>query len=307
MGEAVKAEGRILKATGGFYYVQAAGRLVECRGRGLLRREGLSPAVGDFVTLLLSPDGTGTVTEIRPRKNELVRPPLANLDQMVVVISVSDPVPNLLVTDSYLSILEHKGIPALIAVSKADLGEEGGARALASLYEKAGYPVIIESCRTGEGIPEITALLAGRLSAFSGNSGVGKSSLLNAIDPRFAIDTGETSKKLGRGRHTTRHVEAFPLQNGGLIADTPGFSSIDLLQMSDLHAQELAGCFREFAPHLGGCRFADCAHIREAGCAVLAALRRGEIAPTRHRSYEQLYKQLKDVREWERKTRGANV
>ena len=294
--------GRIVKATGGFYYVQTKAALVECRGRGLLRKEGVSPVVGDMVTLRLSPEGTGTVETILPRKNELIRPPLANLEQMVLVVSVCDPEPNLFVIDTFLAVLEHKGIAPLLAFTKVDLESSGEAQRLTELYGGAGFSVLVCSSQTGEGIEQLMAALAGKLSAFSGNSGVGKSSLLNAIDPRLSIPTGITSKKLGRGKHTTRHVEVFTLPNGGLVADTPGFSSVDLLRMSDLRADALADCFREIIPYTGKCRFADCKHLREAGCAVLRAVEQQEIACSRFQSYKQMYEQLKDVKEWERKT-----
>jgi len=292
-------EGKIIKATGGFYYVRCAdAREFQCRARGVFRKDNRSPLVGDMVQIQQNEDGSGTVAEILPRKNAFVRPPLANLDHMVVVLSVTDPAPNLFVVDKFIALLEKQDINPIIAVTKADLAATGD---LAGLYTKAGYPVYVLSCETGEGVAALTDALAGTVSAFSGNSGVGKSSLLNAIDPRFAIQVGDTSKKLGRGRHTTRHVELYQLQNGGLVADTPGFSSIDLAEMGGIDKLELADCFREFAPYMGACRFRDCTHTCEKGCAVLAAVESGKIDPRRHGSYAQLYDEVKDIKPWESK------
>lgn len=296
---AEQATGRIMKATGGYYYVDIGQEgWVECRGRGIFRREGMSPCVGDLVAVQRDGAGTGTVDRIMDRKNALIRPPLANLDYMVVVLSVADPAPNLYVTDKFLAVLDHKDIGSVIAVTKSDLG--GGAD-LAALYRRAGFPVHVVSGTTGEGVGGLKDALAGKLCAFSGNSGVGKSSLLNAIDPRFSIEVGGISKKLGRGRHTTRHVELFRLDNGAMIADTPGFSSVEVLQLSEIGRESLPWCFRDMAPYLGQCRFADCSHTTELGCAVLEALKEGRIEPSRHGSYLQLYDEVKDLKEWEKR------
>lgn len=292
--------GRIVKATGGFYYVYTGEEPpIECRARGLFRKQGMSPLVGDMVDIEISPeDGSGYVVEVHPRKNMLIRPPLANLDYMVPVISTTDPAPNLVTIDTYLALLEYQDIPVLIAITKSDLDDAGP---LAALYRGAGYPVHIVASLTGEGVAEFTAQLEGKFCAFSGNSGVGKSSLLNAVDPDFAIAVGETSKKLGRGRHTTRHTEIFSLPGGGMVADTPGFSSLDIAQMSNLRAEDLDACFPEFREHLGQCRFDDCRHIHETGCAVRAALESGKIAKSRYQSYVKLHDEIKDIKEWERK------
>lgn len=291
-------EGRIYKATGGFYYVHVDGREIECRARGILRREGIRPCVGDRAVVSLNEDGSGNVDEILARKNVLARPPLANLDNMVAVLSVTDPPPNLLTADKLLAVLEHEGIEPLIAITKSDLDDPAP---LEAVYSGAGFSVFVVDPMTGAGVPALTERLAGGFSAFSGNSGVGKSSLLNAIDSRLGIPTGDTSKKLGRGRHTTRHVEAFELPDGGLVADTPGFTSLELAQASAITARDLPGCFREFGDYLGGCKFLDCTHTVEKGCAVLAALEEGRIAPSRHRSYMQLQCEMREVKEWERR------
>lgn len=296
--------GRIFRATGGFYSVATPLGDLECRARGLFRKEGRSPLVGDLADVLPAEDGTGTVVGIHDRKNELVRPPLANLDCMVVVLSVSDPRPNLYVVDKYLAVLEYSEIDAVIVITKTDLRDPD---TLASLYRAAGYTVYTVSSETGEGLAALKEELAGKFCAFSGNSGVGKSSLLSALDPRFSPEVGDVSKKLGRGRHTTRHVEIYPLDNGAYLADTPGFSSVETVQMSAVDKESLPHCFRDFAPLMGQCRFTDCSHTREKGCAVLEALEQGEIAPSRHNSYMMMYEEVKGVREWEKQDRKSDV
>ncbi|MGI6403875.1 MAG: ribosome small subunit-dependent GTPase A [Oscillospiraceae bacterium] len=287
--------GRIWKATAGFYYVKTEEGLVECRARGVFRKEGSTPLVGDMVRLALTEEGKGTVSAILPRKNSLVRPPLANLDRMVLVLAVTDPAPNFFVADSYLAILAHRGIDALVALTKTDLADPSE---LKRLYAGAGYPVYVVE-PDGEGLSALVEALSEGVSAFCGNSGVGKSTLLNRIDSRLALPTADTSRKLGRGRHTTRHVELIPLPGGGLVADTPGFSSIEMLRMGHIPKEELAPCFPEFASYLGKCQFNDCSHTREKGCGVLQALEQGHIDPRRHESYVRLYDEARQVREWE--------
>lgn len=291
--------GVIIKASGGFYTVETDTGLFECRARGIFRKEKLTPYVGDRVVIGFNEDGSGSVDKIMERRNSLVRPPLANLDEMVVALSVSDPAPNLFVADKFIAVLEHKDIEPLIAVTKSDLRDS---EPLVSLYRAAGFRAFSVSCETGEGVREIKNALAGKFSAFSGNSGVGKSSLLNAIDPRLGLEVAETSKKLGRGRHTTRTTQIFMLDNGGRVADTPGFSSIDLVRTSDIDKAALPHCFREFETFTKDCRFDDCTHTVEAGCGVLRALSEGKIAASRHSGYMQMFEQIKDIKEWERKS-----
>lgn len=293
--------GLIFKATGGFYYVAAGAVTYECRARGLFRKEGISPLVGDHVKIEVTGEATGQVTEILPRKNALVRPPLANIDLFVLVASVSDPAPNPLVIDKMMAIACHKDIQPMLVITKSDLGEPD---ALGDIYRCAGVPVFTVSNESGEGISELRTALSHGLSAFSGNSGVGKSTLLNRIDPRLSLATGETSQKLGRGRHTTRHVELFATGGGGYIADTPGFSAVELERYEVILKDELAGCFPEFARFTGNCRFTGCSHTVEKGCAVLEAVREREIHPSRHASYCALYEDAKKIREWELKDRG---
>lgn len=298
-------QGIIYKATGGFYYVrclqdasESAVLDLECRARGLFRKQGQKPLVGDQVLVQRDTEMTGTVYDILPRKNALIRPPLANLDYMVLVLSVTDPAPNLFVVDQYLAVLEHKGIEPLIVVTKSDLASSD---ALAALYRSAGFLVFVTDGTQGEGMSALTRQLAGKFSAFSGNSGVGKSSLLNILDARLELQTGDTSKKLGRGRHTTRHVEIHTLPNGARVADTPGFTSLEITVMSSITKTELAGCFREFAPHAAQCKFLDCVHMGEKGCAVAHAVEEGGIAASRYANYRQLYNEIKEVQPWQRR------
>ena len=291
-------QGRILKATGGFYYVLSNEILYECRARGLFRKKGVSPLVGDWVEMEETGAKKGYVTQIMDRKNSLLRPPLANLDQLFLVVSVVDPAPNLLVLDKLIAISEHKEIEPVLVITKTDLGDGG---VLEQIYQKAGLRVFRAGLDTNEQLDGLRQAMAGKISAFCGNSGVGKSSLLNRIDSRLHLSTAQTSQRLGRGRHTTRHVQLYPVFGGGYIADTPGFSSMDLERYECILKVELQYCFREFAPYLGDCRFTGCSHTKEKGCAVLAALGREEIAPSRHSSYCALYEAAKNIKEWEKK------
>ena len=289
-------QGRILKATGGFYYVLSDAVLYECRARGLFRKTGVSPLVGDWVEIEETGEEKGYVTRILDRKNSLIRPPLANLDQLFLVVSVADPQPNLLVLDKLIAIAEHKKIEPHLIVTKTDLGEW---ETLAALYEKAGFQVFCTGLDQDSDLAMLRRSMEGKISAFCGNSGVGKSSLLNRIDSRLDLSTAQISQKLGRGRHTTRHVQLYPVSGGGYIADTPGFSSMDLERYEVILKEQLQYCFREFGPHLNQCRFTGCSHTKEKGCAVLAAMKEGEIASSRHDSYCTLYEAAKNIKEWE--------
>lgn len=295
MGKEIR--GRIIKAIGGFYYVEAAGTVYECRARGVFRKKNMSPLVGDLVTAVVLEDGTGTVSEITPRKNQLVRPPIANLDQLILVVSICDPAPSTLVIDKMIAAAEEQGIEPVLVVSKTDLQDAGWLRAI---YEKAGIPFYAVSSVTGEGVEAVRPLLQGKITALTGNTGAGKSSLLNCIDPAFGLATGEISQKLGRGRHTTRHVELLPVE-GGYVADTPGFSFIQIERYNMVKKEDLQFCFREFAPYLQSCRFVSCSHVKEKGCAVLEAVEKGQISPSRHESYVAMYNEVKDIKEWQLK------
>lgn len=292
-------EGRILKALSGFYYVDSGeGPLIQCRARGRFRHQKITPLVGDQVRMTPLDEGTGVLDSILPRKNAFQRPAVANIDQLVVVASGAVPVTDPFLIDRVAAIAEHKGCECLICVNKCDLdqGDE-----LCRIYQAAGFPTLRVSAETGQGIPALAEAIAGKVSAFTGNSGVGKSSILNALEPGFRLPVGEVSDKLGRGRHTTRHVELFRLSNGAVVADTPGFSSFDAELDQELSIEELPQAFREFRPYLGQCRFIGCAHVKEKGCAVREALAEGKISPSRHASYVRLYQQAREVRPWEQK------
>ena len=292
-------EGIILKALSGFYYVDGGdGALTACRGRGKFRHQKLTPLVGDRVRFTPLGEGAGILDEILPRKNQFQRPAVANIDQLVVIASGAVPVTDPFLIDRVVSIAEGRDCEPVICINKCDLD---AAEELYQTYRKAGFLTLRVSAETGEGIPELAAAIAGKVSTFTGNSGVGKSSILNALEPEFRLQVGEVSDKLGRGRHTTRHVELFRLSSGAIVADTPGFSSFDTEGMELRRPEELQYTFREFAPYLDQCRFTGCAHVKEKGCAVLAAVKAGEIPASRHESYVRLYQQAKEVPEWQRK------
>lgn len=295
MENAAQYNGRILKGIGGFYYVEAADTVFECKARGIFRKTKISPLVGDLVKITVNPLGENTVDEILPRKNSLIRPPLANIDRLIIVVSTCSPAPNTFVTDKLTAIACHKGISPVLVISKADLND---AQRLVDIYSCAGFPTFAVSSLDGEGTQVVKEILTDGISAFTGNSGVGKSTLLNAIDSRLGLATGEISDKLGRGRHTTRHCELFPL-GGGYVADTPGFSSLDLERYEHIKKEELPDCFPEFAPYLGKCRFTSCTHVNDKGCAVVEAVENGEIQKTRHESYVAMYQAAKNIKEWE--------
>ncbi len=292
------SEGIIRKALSGFYYVDDGQSVITCRARGKHRHAKISPLVGDRVRFTTLEDGSGALDEILPRKNEFYRPAVANIDLLVVVASRAIPVTDPFLIDRVAAIAAARGCETLICVNKCDL--EPGLE-LARIYERAGFPTLQVSAETGEGLEELRRFLTGKVCAFTGNSGVGKSSILNALEADFDLPTGEISQKLGRGRHTTRHVELFRLSCGALAADTPGFSSFDVDRMELARKEELQYAFREFAPYLGRCRFQDCAHGKEKGCAVLAAVEAGDIPESRHRSYVRLYEQARAIPDWERK------
>ena len=290
-------EYRIIKALSGFYYVQTEDGVVECRARGRFRRQDQSPLVGDFVRITRQGDKS-VLEALLPRKNAFIRPAVANIDQLVVLASCAIPVTEPFLIDRVLAIAQLQNVPALVVVNKDDLAP---AQPLAEIYRRAGVPVLVTSAETGEGIEALREALAGKLSCLTGNSGVGKSSLLNRACPQLQLPVGEVSEKLGRGRHTTRHIELYSLGSNTFVADTPGFSAFDTERMELVHKEQLQYAFPEFAPYLGHCQFPDCAHRKEPGCAVRKALAEGKIGQTRYSSYERLYELASQLKEGELK------
>ena len=288
--------GRIQKALSGFYYVDTGdSALLTCRARGKFRKTGVSPLVGDRVECTALGGGEGVIEAIMPRQNAFDRPAVANIDQLVIVASEAIPRTEPYLIDRMTAIAALKGCKVLVCVNKCDLAD---GRALCDYYAHAGYAALRVSAVTGEGLDELRGAIAGKLNAFTGNSGVGKSSILNALDPRFDLKVGEVSQALGRGRHTTRHVELYRLDGGAEIIDTPGFSSFDAETLSLELKERLPETFPDFAPYLGECRFVGCSHTREKGCAVLRAVKDGAIVKGRHESYLRLYDELKDLKAW---------
>lgn len=292
----MRLSGIITKGIGGFYYVEAEGEIFECKARGIFRKNGIMPLPGDKVEIEAGSDiKENTINAIFDRKNFLKRPPVANIDRLYIVASVCEPNPSPLVIDRLTAIAEQKEIEPVIVITKTDLAPPDE---LFEIYKKAGMQTFCVSLANDDGIEEVRESLKGKVSAFTGNTGVGKSTLLNRIDPDLAIETGAISKKLGRGRHTTRHVELYKV-NGGYVADTPGFSALDIEAGEFIHKDELPFCFREFLPHLGKCKFSSCAHVNDKGCSVLEAVHSGEISRSRHESYVSLYNEAKEVKDWE--------
>ena len=283
--------GLIVKAISGFYYVETAEMLYECKARGVFRKKGISPCVGDKVNISISHDGKGTVDEILPRKNSIIRPPLANLDRLFIVSSVAEPSPNMIIIDKITAVAVSKEIEPVIIFTKSDLGD---CSKLLEIYRNSGITALSYSIKTGEGRENILSLLENKISAFTGNTGVGKSSMLNSLFPEFEIQTAEISKKLGRGRHTTRHSELYKI-NGGYVADTPGFSTVDIERYEVVELDKIQYCFPEFDDYIYNCRFTGCSHTVEKGCAVLQAVRDGKIAKSRHESYQFMYNEVKAI------------
>jgi len=293
------SEGIIFKATGGFYYVESGAGTVECRARGRFRLENITPLVGDRVEFNPTECGKGFLTRIFERKNEFVRPPIANIDKMVIVASGAIPVTDPYLVDRMTALSFRNGCEPIVCINKCDIDP---ARRLLHIFSSAGLRTVKTSAETGEGLGALQEAIRDSVCAFTGNSGVGKSSILNAIEPGFRISVGDVSKKLGRGRHTTRHVELYKLSGGAIVADTPGFSAFDTGRIAA--KEELQHLFPDFEPYLGRCRFPDCAHIKEPGCEVLGALHGGKIQRTRWESYVKLYEQALAYKEWENKTKA---
>lgn len=289
-------QGIVLRSIGGFYYVETADMVYTCRARGIFRKQGITPVAGDRVTISVEEDGTGMLEDVLERKNVLVRPPVANLDALVLVASVCHPKTNTLVLDKMIAVAEKKGICPIIVINKSDLGDP---TELERIYHSTGLECFTVSATDAQSVEPLRQRLAGQICAFAGNSGVGKSSILNVIDPTLDLSTGEISEKLGRGRHTTRTATLYHFADG-YVVDTPGFSSLDMEQVESIDKEELTDCFREFEPYMGKCRFIGCAHYREPNCAVRLAVEVGEIAESRYASYVSMYEAVKDKKEWEK-------
>ncbi len=289
--------GRIVRSLSGFYDVATPGGVVTCRGRGSLRKGNESPLTGDMVQITVE-HGKGMVEKILPRKNRFIRPAVANVDALVVFAANVNPVTDPFLIDRVAAIAGDQEVPVYLCVNKCDLDP---AMDLVRIYTHAGFPVIRASAISGEGVEELRQLIRGKLVAFTGNTGVGKSSMLNALCPDLSLATGEVSEKLGRGRHTTRHVELFSLGEDTFVADTPGFSSFDTDQMDVLLKENLQFAFPDFAAYFGQCQFHDCSHRAEPGCAVRAAVEAGEIEKTRYDSYLRLYEKSSQIKLWELK------
>ena len=290
-------EGRIIRSISGFYDVQLPGQVITCRARGILRREGNSPLTGDLVTISREKD-KGMVEEILPRRNSFIRPAVANVDALVVFAANVNPVTEPFLIDRVAAIAGEQNVPVYLCINKCDLDP---AVDLQRIYEHAGFPVICTSAETGEGVEQLRSLLRGKLTAFTGNTGVGKSSILNRLAPELHLATGEVSEKLGRGRHTTRHVELFSLGEDTYVMDTPGFSSFDTDQMDIILKENLQYSFPDFAPWIGRCRFDDCSHRKEPGCVLREAVETGQVERSRYDSYLRLYEKASQIKVWELK------
>lgn len=292
------AEGVIIKSLSGFYTVSVGDDLITCKARGKFRHDGTSPLVGDRVEVSADAQGKGRVDRILPRRNRFIRPAVANVDQIVMFASAVNPVTDPFLIDRVSAIAALNDCDTVVCVNKTDLDP---ADRLYEIYHEAGFPVVRCSAETGDGVEDLRSIIRGKTSAFTGNSGVGKSSILNRLVPELCLPTGEVSEKLGRGRHTTRHVELYALGEETYVADTPGFASFEVDLLEPIRCEELQLAFREFAPYLGNCRFQDCRHLKEPDCAVRSALEQGKIAPERYESYVRLYEIAKSIPEWEKK------
>lgn len=292
-----KQTGRIVRSLSGFYDVRLPDGVITCRGRGVLRRQHITPLTGDMAEVTVE-HGKGMVEAVLPRKNSFIRPAVANVDALIIFAANVNPVTEPFLIDRVAAIAGNQNVESVLCVNKCDLDP---ARSLRETYERAGFQVFPVSAVTGEGLDALRSFLQGKLTAFTGNTGVGKSSILNALCPGLELATGEVSEKLGRGRHTTRHVELYSLGDDTYVMDTPGFASFDTDQMDVILKENLQYAFPDFAPYIGHCQFADCSHRREPGCAVRAALDAGQIVPSRYESYQRLYDKSAQIKEWELK------
>ena len=291
-GETVR--GRIIRGIGGFYYLDTGEQVYACRARGIFRKRGLKPLVGDYAEAEITDpaDMEASISEILPRKNALIRPAAANVDQAVVFFAMHSPDPDTVLLDRFLILMERQHVPVVICFNKSDLGSEEEAARWRALYEPGGYEIRTLSAGTGGGVCGLREILKGKTTILAGPSGAGKSTLTNALQESVIMETGEISRKLGRGRHTTRRAELIRLDQDTWLCDTPGFTS---LETPFMEKNELQDCFPEFAPYAGGCRFQGCAHMAEPGCRVKEALEQGHISPGRYRNYQLFYRELSDM------------
>ena len=287
--------GIITKGVGGFYYVEVANVTYECRARGLFRKNRLNPLVGDSVEFSVNEQAENTINKIYERKNFLLRPPVSNIDNLIIVVSTVEPKPNFLVIDKLIATAEHKNIEPIIVVSKTDLGDYGS---IVDAYKNTGITLIV--IENDNDVEKVRNIMKNKITAFTGNSGVGKTTLLNKLDSSLQLSTGAISEKLGRGRHTTREAQLFNV-SGGYVIDTPGFSSLDFSKTEIIRKDDLAFCFREFREYLGSCKFSTCSHTCDKGCKICEAAKNGLISQSRHNNYISMYNQAKEIKEWELK------
>ena len=289
--------GRIIKGIAGFYYVQTEAGIYECKAKGIFRKDKKKPLVGDYVEIkvLDEEEKEGSVEKIDPRTNELIRPAVANIDQAIVIFAVNDPKPNFMLLDRFLVTMEYQNVPTVICFNKMDLGTKEELETLQEVYGHCGYEVIFTSAAKQQGVEELKKLLRGKTSAVAGPSGVGKSSLTNLLQDEISMETGEISKKLGRGKHTTRHSQLIAIGDDTYLMDTPGFSS---LYIEGMEKEELKDYFTEFRPYEGQCKYQGCVHIHEPGCSVKAALEQGKLNSLRYEDYLGLYNELKEKRRY---------
>ncbi|ABR48928.1 ribosome small subunit-dependent GTPase A [Alkaliphilus metalliredigens QYMF] len=291
------SKGKLIKGIAGFYYVEVNKEVYECKGRGILRKKKLTPLVGDYVEITVTDEDNkkGMIDDIFPRKTELIRPTVANVDQVIVVFSVTQPDPHLSLLDHFLILAETQNIDVVICLNKLDLVQREDVAELVGIYEKVGYPVILTSQNDSIGLEQLEKVLRGKTTVFAGPSGVGKSTLLNRILPHVTLQTGELSSKIARGKHTTRHVELISLETEGWVVDTPGFSSLNI---DFLKEEELADYFIDFEPFAKDCRFLSCVHLNEPICGVKTALKAGQLVQSRYNSYLQMIGEIKKNRRY---------